>query len=127
VSQPYWRDADGDGVTVGNSHCGADVPAGYSGQPSQTPDCDDTDAAISQNVYTDADGDGFGSPESPTCVAPLAQGAPAAAGFSLSQVDCDDSNGDIHPGAFEAWSDGVDSDCDGNDDPLRCGRSTRHA
>jgi hypothetical protein len=121
VSQYSWRDADGDGATVGGSECGVDVPDGYSAQPSRTPDCDDTDPAVSQAVYTDADGDGYGSPSAPTCVAPLASGSPAPPGFSSDQTDCDDSTANIHPGAFEAWNDGIDSDCDGNDDPLRCG------
>src|SRR5882724_7623507 len=121
VAQSSWRDADGDGATVGAAQCGSDVPDGYSAQSSRTPDCDDKDPALSQDVYTDADGDGFGSPDAPTCVAPLAIGMPALPGFSLNQADCDDSAADIHPGAFEAWGDRVDSDCDGNDDPLRCG------
>ena len=30
--------------------------------------------------------------------------------------DCDDRNPDTFPGAFDAWYDGVDSDCAGNDD-----------
>jgi len=30
--------------------------------------------------------------------------------------DCDDTRRDVHPGASEVWYDGVDQDCDGNDD-----------
>ena len=30
--------------------------------------------------------------------------------------DCDDANADIHPGAKEVYYDGVDANCDGNDD-----------
>ncbi|MCP4809698.1 MAG: hypothetical protein GY913_28530 [Proteobacteria bacterium] len=33
-----------------------------------------------------------------------------------TQVDCDDSNADINPGAEETWYDGIDSDCMEDDD-----------
>jgi hypothetical protein len=56
-------------------------------------DCDDTDPA-STLVASDADCDGF-----------------------LAAVDCNDNNSAVFPGATEVASDGVDSDCDGFDDP----------
>lgn len=34
-------------------------------------------------------------------------------GYTCAQGDCDDSNADIHPGAFEVCGDGIDNDCDG--------------
>ena len=37
-------------------------------------------------------------------------------GFSIEDGDCDDSNPDIHPDATETPSDGVDSNCNGEDD-----------
>jgi len=36
-------------------------------------------------------------------------------GYSVDE-DCDDDDAGVHPGATEAWYDGVDQDCDGNDD-----------
>jgi hypothetical protein len=37
-------------------------------------------------------------------------------GYTVADGDCDDTNADIHPGATETPGDGVDSNCDGNDD-----------
>ena len=37
-------------------------------------------------------------------------------GYKPSDGDCDNSDADVHPGATDTWYDGVDSDCDGQDD-----------
>ncbi len=37
-------------------------------------------------------------------------------GFLTSDGDCDDLNPNISPAAAEIWYDGIDQDCDGNDD-----------
>ncbi len=55
------------------------------------------DIPLSGAAQEDADGDGHGS---------LASGGD----------DCDDTNASAHPGADEAWYDGVDQDCAGDDD-----------
>jgi len=52
----------------------------------------------------DNDGDGYGNPASPACAHP--------------ELDCDDTNPDVHPGAIEecggpTCSDGLDNDCNG--------------
>ena len=54
---------------------------------------------------SDSDGDGYGKPADPSCGYP--------------QLDCDDSNTDVNPGAIEGpgagttCGDGLDNDCDG--------------
>ena len=74
-------------------------------------DCDDTDpntypgAAENDSetdCMTDADGDGYGDSNAQT---------PTVAG-----TDCDDSNPDVNTAASETAGDGVDSNCNGNDD-----------
>lgn len=55
----------------------------------------------------DRDGDGFGDPSEVT-VSPCAP----AAGDAANDLDCDDRDPTIHPGASERC-DGVDRDCDG--------------
>ena len=86
------NDADGDGLT-------SDV------------DCDDLDASIGlpRTWYRDADGDGFGDDSNTTenCTQP--------AGFTNRGGDCDDTNANINPGATEIPDDGIDQNCDGED------------
>ncbi len=91
--------AAGSTTTLGITFTPTDY-AEYAGTLTITTNDPDTPTAtidLAGSVITDSDGDGYDS---------------EAAGGD----DCDDSDPDIHPGAEDAWYDGVDSDCDGSDD-----------
>jgi hypothetical protein len=70
-------------------------------------DCDDADPTLAALTvwYADADGDGFGDPDT----VEAACGAPP--GFVADATDCDDTSAASHPGAPEVC-DGLDDDCD---------------
>ena len=63
--------------------------------------------------YIDADGDGFGDEFSD----PISQPDPPGPNFVLDNFDCDDTNFEINPFAFEIPGNGIDEDCDGVDAP----------
>ena len=71
---------------------------------------DEADAVDTSTWYADLDGDGYGDPGSllAACSQPPLS--------STDNTDCDDSMASVHPGAPETWYDGIDQDCDGNDD-----------
>ncbi len=129
----YYRDADGDGYGTPNDVFAAkcSAPAGY---VSAGNDCDDNNAAIHPGAiddcdgidndcdgqvdedgplvtyYFDVDGDGYGSPDNPVttrCFAP--------ANLVTNNLDCNDQDANIHPGATEVCN-GIDDDCDGQVD-----------
>lgn len=97
--------------------------AAAAGECCSTGDCYDCKPGWSWNgstcvsVCADNDSDGYGNPASITCAKP--------------QLDCDDSNANIKPGAAEIC-DGADNNCDGqtdegcdndNDDYCACGQT----
>ena len=104
----WYTDADGDGFGDPRGALQACE------QPSSTvdnfDDCDDSNPDINslQTWYRDEDGDGFGSSQSVyQCSQPPR--------YVLESGDCDDSDGDIGPGAAEVCND-KDDDCDGEVD-----------
>ncbi|MFH1464551.1 MAG: MopE-related protein [Pseudomonadota bacterium] len=75
-------------------------------------DCDgepDEEAVDRGTWYADADGDGYGDASTST------QACTQPSGHVADPTDCDDLDGDIHPGADE-HCDGADEDCDGDVD-----------
>ncbi len=129
-TMPWYGDGDGDGYGTSQLTLSAcNQPTGYVQAPGDCDDlradvnpgeieqCDDVDhdcdGAVDNDVqnftlYEDLDGDGFGA-GSPVfdCVFD---------GRVLIDGDCDDTTAEVNPDAEEVWYDGVDQDCDGNDD-----------
>ena len=79
-------------------------------------DIDQADDSIEMLVFfADEDGDGFGN------LNVTFEGCDMPEGFITDNTDCDDSNPNIYPEAFEIEGDLIDSDCDGTQeffDPL---------
>jgi len=66
---------------------------------------DESGATGETTFYADADNDTYGDPSSPDLA------CSASTGWVADATDCDDGDGDIHPGATELC-DGLDNDCD---------------
>jgi len=139
----WYRDADGDGYgDIGATTTDCAAPAGYTAtaddcddaRPDVHPgaaercdpddvdeDCDgvvdDADADVAADSrgewHPDADGDGYGTPDTTV----VACDPPAGAG--ADSTDCDDTQPSVHPGATEECGDGIDQDCDRASSPCR--------
>lgn len=116
----FCHDADGDawggGRTVSGG-CEDEAAVPQSGFAVCFNDCDDTDASVYAWAAPDADGDGFAPVGSaPACIGPLPEGQR----YGALPGDCNDENPSVSPGVPEQWLDGVDSDCNGEEDPNDC-------
>jgi len=105
----YYQDLDGDGFGDGLERSEACVaPDGY---VTNGDDCDDADPARIDMVplWTDADGDGYGTGDA----VQVCEGEP---GYAGRDGDCDDGDGAVYPGASVVEGNGQDDDCDGFSD-----------
>ena len=112
VNWTWYEDVDGDGFgnpSVSVSSC--DAQPGYVLGNDQ--DCDDTDPLEfpGQTWYLDMDGDFYHDGTSLVACERPANHFAASELISLD-IDCNDNNAAVHPGAVEICN-GVDDDCDG--------------
>lgn len=102
-------DADGDGFTAGEGDCDDHAADRHPGAAETCDgvdqDCNgQVDDAVMTDLYTDADGDGWGD-DVPIIACAGTEGLAAASG------DCDDADPSVHPSAGEVCN-GRDDDCD---------------
>jgi hypothetical protein len=126
----WYEDADGDGWgDPDTAVLTCEPPSGFI---SQGQDCNDDEATanpwaleicdgidnncngiiddeLGQYWYADADGDGYGDPDS------VVEGCDPGSGYTDNADDCDDTNSGVHPSQADRCN-GVDDDCDGDID-----------
>ena len=106
-------DADGDGFTS-DYDCDDGSSATYPGAAEECDgvdnDCDgEVDEGVTETFYLDADGDGYGDPNS------LVEACEAQGDLVDNAEDCDDDLRVVSPSGVEDC-DGLDNDCDGEVD-----------
>ncbi len=125
-----YVDADGDGYGGVES---VEVCPSVAGYADTSTDCDDSNADVHPDAaevcngiddncnitvdegvlttyFADADQDGYGDGDAPRA------GCAPPSGYIPDDTDCDDSDAAVHPGADEVVGDGIDQDCDGEDE-----------
>ncbi len=129
-ASPWYADTDGDGYgNADDAVVACDAPAGYidddtdcddgvnGDHPGATETCDGADnncdsavdeaGAVGESTfYADGDADTYGNASS------TVSACDPPSGYVEDDTDCDDTEGDVYPGATEAC-DTEDDDCDG--------------
>ena len=93
------------------SDCNDQDPQTYMGATEVIGDGIDQDCDNAELCYADEDGDGFGSESTVSSVDEDCNDA----GESAFMTDCDDTDATSFPGAEDIEGDGIDQDCDGED------------
>ena len=106
-------DSDGDGYSA-DEDCDDEDSEVYPGAEEICDGIDNNcneliDEDLEQTWYADADGDGYGDPDS--AVSDCNPGS----GYTDNSDDCDDTDASVHPGRSDSCN-GVDDDCDGDID-----------
>jgi hypothetical protein len=69
----------------------------------------DDDAMDALTWYADSDSDTYGNPDSVIAECSL------PSGYVDNDLDCDDTDDEVHPGGEDIRADGIDQDCDGTE------------
>jgi hypothetical protein len=114
-TEAYW-DGDEDGAPdaltkscLGSANSVRELPTSQV----SVLDCDPSDPLRAQQGRFDRDADGYATIEG--CY-PKADAPDVATDNSLP-LDCEDDNAAVNPGALEYFDDGIDGNCDGDDNP----------
>lgn len=118
----WYKDMDGDGYSDGTEIDSEERPAAYyylSEELDGQSDCDDDDPTTypgAAESCDDSKDNNCNGQTNENCETASLSTDDDGDGISENQGDCDDENPAIYPGAPEICKDGIDNDCDGEED-----------